>query len=135
MVDIFKDVPEDVGERVWNGCVDIGNFCNIPYADDTILVRRRSWDVSKIIPSTEKASKQAMYLVGSLLKRLDAFQMTGIRHIMGIGHTSWSRCSNENIVRQTVLALRASGGINGLVDAGGECPLCENYFRTVTEIP
>ena len=39
-----------------------------------------------------------MYLNGSLLKRLDAFHMRGLRHVMGIQHSYWSREKNEDIL-------------------------------------
>ena len=50
---------------------------------------------------------ETMYLNESLLKRLDAFQMKGIRHILGIEHAYWSRCSNEKLVE------RANKVVNG----------------------
>ena len=33
-----------------------------------------------------------------LLKRLDAFHIRGIRHILGIEHAYWSRTSNDEIL-------------------------------------
>ena len=41
---------------------------------------------------------ETLYLSSSLIKRLDAFHIRGIRHIMGIEHSYWSRTSNEEIL-------------------------------------
>ena len=41
---------------------------------------------------------ETMYLNDSLIKRLDAFHVRGIRHIRGIEHSYWSRTSNEEIL-------------------------------------
>ena len=41
---------------------------------------------------------ETMYLNEGIIKRLDAFHMRGIRHILGIEHAYWSRASNEEII-------------------------------------
>jgi hypothetical protein len=41
---------------------------------------------------------ETLYLNDSLLKRLDAFHMRGLRHVMGIQHSYWSREKNEDII-------------------------------------
>ena len=54
---------------------------------------------------------ETMYLNESLLKRLDAFQMTGIRHILGIEHAYWSRTSNLEILEKANWILNGSEDI------------------------
>ena len=54
---------------------------------------------------------ETMYLNESLLKRLDAFQMTGIRHILGIQHAYWSRTSNLEILEKANWILNGSEDI------------------------
>ena len=48
---------------------------------------------------------ETMYLNDSLLKRLDAFHMRGVRHIMGIEHAYWSRVKNKEIIEKANRAL------------------------------
>ena len=49
--------------------------------------------VSKLIYGSE-----TMYLNDSLLKRLDAFHVRGLRHILGIEHSYWSRVTNDEVI-------------------------------------
>ena len=43
---------------------------------------------------------ETLYLNDSLIKRLDACHMRGIRHILGIEHAYWSRKSNLEILEK-----------------------------------
>ena len=54
---------------------------------------------------------ETMYLNEGLLKRLDAFHMRGIRHILGIEHAYWSRTSNEEILMKANWILEHSEDI------------------------
>ena len=49
--------------------------------------------ISKLIYGLE-----TMYLNESQLKRLDAFHIRGLRHILGITHSYWSRAKNSEIL-------------------------------------
>ena len=51
-----------------------------------------------------------MWLNESGIKSLDAFQMKGIRHILGIEHAYWSRTTNEEIPQ------RANANTVGVAD-------------------
>ena len=56
-----------------------------------------------VIVSKLKYGHETMSLNESLIKRLDAFQMKGIRHILGIEHAYWSRTSNEETLKRASL--------------------------------
>ena len=62
--------------------------------------------VSKLIYGLE-----TMYLNDSLLKRLDAFHIRGLRHILGIQHSYWSRVKNEEIIDKANKELNKGGDL------------------------
>ena len=62
--------------------------------------------ISKLIYELE-----TMYLNDSLIKRLDAFHMRGLRHILGIEHAYWSRTSNEEIIEKANEIVRGTADI------------------------
>ena len=70
--------------------------------------------ISKLIHGLE-----TMYPNDSPIKRLDAFQMTGLRHMMEIEHAYWSRCSKEEILE------RANKILNGWDD------ITKNWKETI----
>ena len=43
---------------------------------------------------------ETLYLNESLIKRLDAFHIRGLRHILGIEHSYWSRVQNTDIIEK-----------------------------------
>ena len=79
--------------------------------------------ISKLIYGLE-----TMYLNDSLIKRLDAFHMIGLRHILGIEHAYWSRTSNEEILERADAIACGHADIlaqpNALVVTGLLC-VCE----------
>ena len=42
MTVLFKDIEEEVGEKVMENCMDVVDFSNILYADGTFLVGKSS---------------------------------------------------------------------------------------------
>ena len=51
-------------------------------------------------------------LTNSLLDRLDAFQMRGLRYILGIEHSSYSGISNEEVYERVNIALNEGIDLN-----------------------
>ena len=64
---------------------------------------RKNWKMqvyNAVIVSKLTYGLETMYLNDSLLKRLDAFHIRGLRHILGIQHSYWSRVKNEEIIEK-----------------------------------
>ena len=51
-------------------------------------------------------------LTPALLARLDAFQIRGLRYILGIEHSFYSHVTNEEIYRKTNIALNKGKDLN-----------------------
>jgi ribonuclease P/MRP protein subunit RPP40 len=56
MTVLFNDVEKEVGTQVMQNCMDVVDFSNILYADDTFLVGKRSKELNKILWAIEKHS-------------------------------------------------------------------------------
>ncbi len=62
---------------------------------------RNNWKLqvyNAVIISRLTYGLETLNLNDALLKRLDAFHMRGLRHIMGIQHSYWSREKNSDIL-------------------------------------
>ena len=56
MTVLFHDVEKEVGKKTMENCMDVVDFSNILYADDTFLVGKRSRELNKILWAIEKHS-------------------------------------------------------------------------------
>ena len=53
-----------------------------------------------------------LQLTPSLLARLDAFQMRGLRYILGIEHSYYSHATNEEVYRKANIALNQGADLS-----------------------
>ena len=63
----------------------------------------KNWKIqvyNAVIVSQLTYGLETMYLNDSLLKRLDAFHLRGLRHTMNIEHSYWSRMKNSDIIEK-----------------------------------
>ena len=58
MTVLFHDVEKEVGKKVMDNCMDMVDFSNILYADDTFLVGKRSRELNRILWAIEKHSSR-----------------------------------------------------------------------------
>ena len=73
---------------------------------------RKNWKMqvyNAVIISKLTYGLETLYLNDSLLKRLDAFHIRGLRHILGIQHSYWSRVKNEDIIKRANWELNKGG--------------------------
>ena len=56
MTVLFHDVKNEVGDRTMERCMDVVDFSNILYADDTFLVGKHSRELNRILAAIEKHS-------------------------------------------------------------------------------
>ena len=58
MTVLFHDVEKEVGEQTLKRTMDIVDFSNILYVDDTFLVGKHSRELNKILWAIEKTFKE-----------------------------------------------------------------------------
>ncbi len=59
---------------------------------------------------------ETLYLNDSLVKRLEAFHIRGLRHILGIEHSYWSKTSNLEVVKKANKILFGKNKNNGSIE-------------------